>query len=234
MAEGAATPPTAGTPSPASSPGTPTTPAPPAQPTAGEAQTGDESTEEIKDPQALLRTFRQLQEREKTQRTRLQELEAAHKQAEDAKLSEQERLSRRVAELEAAEAGRQRATQERILGYEIKLQAAGLRIIDPDAAVKLLDWSSIEYDADGMPTNLERQLKALVKDKPYLIAPGGPGAASVPGPPPPAASVTNPATRSAAMTGERRYSQADLADRTFYLANRDDIIRAQREGRIDP
>jgi hypothetical protein len=226
---------TAPAPSPASGSGASLQSAPPTQPTAGEAQSGDDA-EEIKDPGALLRSYRALQAAEKTQRNRLAQLEAAAKRAEDAKLSDQERLQKRVAELEGQSQAAAKAAQEKVLRYEVQLQAARLNIVDPDAAAKLLDMSQVSYDADGQPQGVEAALAALIDAKPYLVSATGAGSHGARGAAPatPAsASPTNPATRSSTATATRRYSQAELTDRDFYLANRDDIIRAQREGRID-
>jgi hypothetical protein len=227
---------TAPAPSPASGSGASLQSAPPTQPTAGEAQSGDDASEEIKDPAALLRAFRALQAAEKTQRNRLAQLEAAAKRAEDAKLSDQERLQKRVAELEGQSQAAAKAAQEKVLRYEVQLQAARLNIVDPDAAAKLLDMSQVSYDADGQPQGVEAALAALIDAKPYLVSATGAGSQGARGAAPatPAsASPTNPATRSSTATATRRYSQAELTDRDFYLANRDDIIRAHREGRID-
>lgn len=210
--------------------------APPTQPTAGEAQSGDDA-EEIKDPGALLRSYRALQAAEKTQRNRLAQLEAAAKRAEDAKLSDQERLQKRVAELEGQSQAAAKAAQDKILRYEVQLQAARLNIVDPDAAAKLLDMSQVSYDADGQPQGVEAALAALIDAKPYLVSATGAGShgarGATPATPAGGSNPTNPATRSSTATATRRYSQAELTDRDFYLANRDDIIRAQREGRID-
>jgi multidrug efflux pump subunit AcrA (membrane-fusion protein) len=227
---------TAPAPSPASGSGAPGVSAPPTLPTAGEAQSGDDA-EEIKDPGALLRSYRALQAAEKTQRNRLAQLEAAAKRAEDAKLSDQERLQKRVAELESQQQNAAKAAQEKVLRYEVQLQAARLNIVDPDAAAKLLDMSQVSYDADGQPQGVEAALAALIDAKPYLVSSstgaGSHGARGAAPATPASASPTNPATRSSTATATRRYSQAELTDRDFYLANRDDIIRAHREGRID-
>lgn len=46
--------------------------------------------------------------------------------------------------------------------------ASKLGIIDPDAAYRLLDKSSIEFDDDGQATNVEALLVSMLKDRPYL------------------------------------------------------------------
>ena len=233
---------TSGSPREASGHGASLQPAPPTPPTAGAAQTGDDA-EEIKDPAALLRSYRALQAAEKTQRNRLAQLEAAARREADAKLSEQERLAKRVAELEGQQQAAAKAAHETILRYEVQLQAAQMGIVDPDAAAKLLDMSQVSYDAAGQPQGVAAALQQLVKDKPYLVSHdngAGPQGArgAIPATPvfPSSVSVspTNPATRSSTATATRRYSQAELEDRDFYVSHREDLIRAQREGRIDP
>jgi len=98
------------------------------------------------------------------------ELEDLKTQLETEKLSEQEKLERKLADLQKSHDETIRQSQERIINYEVRLQAAQLGIADPNDAVKLMDWSEIEYDDNGTPTNVEDLLKALVKSKPYLVA----------------------------------------------------------------
>jgi len=57
------------------------------------------------------------------------------------------------------------------LKYEAIVLANKLNIVDPDAAVKLLDEDSIEWNDAGSPTNLQSLLETLVESKPYLKAP---------------------------------------------------------------
>lgn len=111
---------------------------------------------------------------------RIAEFEAAQKAAEDAKLSEVERASKRAADAERQLADRTRAFQERIISGDIQLNAAKLGIIDPDAAAKLLDWSGLEYDDDGLPTNATALLEQLLAAKPYLRGANAAANASAP------------------------------------------------------
>ncbi|MBX6770875.1 MAG: phage scaffolding protein [Chloroflexi bacterium] len=154
-------------------------------------------------------------------RKRLRELEAKVKADEEAKLSETERLQKRLAELEREQALWQRERQERTLKYETMLAASRLGIVDPEAAYRLLDMSNLEFDEDGSPKNLEQALKDLLKAKPYLA--GQPVVT--------AGSPTNPAT------GQQRggtFTMSQIADRRFYEQHREDILRAMAEGRIVP
>lgn len=92
--------------------------------------------------------------------------------AEDAEKSELAKAQERAAELEkqladAAEKQKALSTLSDVTG-----KAAKLGIVDPDAAYKLLNRSALEYGDDGMPTNTESLLVALLKDKPYLAGAG--------------------------------------------------------------
>jgi hypothetical protein len=93
---------------------------------------------------------------------------AAKKADEEAQLSEIERIKKQHAELQAQHDTYTHQMQERIVRYEVEQQARKLGIIDEDAAVRLLDWSELEFNEGGTPTNAAKLLEKLVKDKPYL------------------------------------------------------------------
>lgn len=153
-------------------------------------------------------------------RRRLRQLEEKVKAQEEATLSEAEKLQRRLSELEREREHLLAERRERAMRYEVAVAAQKLGIVDPDAAVRLLDTSSLEFDESDRPVNVEEALKALVKAKPYLVAPHVS-----------AGSPTNPATgtqRSATFT------TSQIADRKFYEAHRDEIMKAVAEGRIVP
>jgi hypothetical protein len=102
-------------------------------------------------------------------RRRLRELEARVKAEDDRKLTESERMARRVAELEREQTEYLAERQERVVRYEVMLAASKLNIVDPDAAFRLIDLANLEFDEDGMPKNLDKALKELVKARPYLV-----------------------------------------------------------------
>lgn len=151
-------------------------------------------------------------------RKRLRELESKVKADEDAKMTEQERLQKRLAELERKETEYQMALQARTLEYEVKLHAARLGVVDPEAAYRLLDLKQIEFDEDGKPVNLEKVMKDLIAKKTYLV-----GQQS-------AVSPTNPAQ--GRVSGQQVFTRSQLRDPKFFAANRDAIMQAMREGRI--
>jgi hypothetical protein len=151
-------------------------------------------------------------------RRRLRELESKVKSEEEAKMTEQERLQKRLAELERKEAEYQRVIQSRTLEYEVKLLAVRLGIVDPDAAYRLLDLKQIEFDDDGRPVNLEKVIRDLIATKPYLVSQQAP------------VSPTNPAQ--GRISGQQVFTRSQLRDPKFFAANREAIMQALREGRI--
>lgn len=94
--------------------------------------------------------------------------EAAKKAEDDAKLDELTRERKQRAELQATHDTYTKSMQARIIRYEVEREAAKLGIIDPEAAAMLLDWTALETDEQGTPTNAVKLLEQLVKNKPYL------------------------------------------------------------------
>lgn len=104
--------------------------------------------------------------------------EAAKKAAEEAQLSEIERVKKQYGE---AEQQIQRYKQE-LIAAQVRMAAQAKGIIDPDLAALAIQ-SSLEYGEDGMPTNVDKALDALLKNKPYLApAPAEPPAQPAPTP----------------------------------------------------
>jgi len=109
-------------------------------------------------------------------RKRLEELEQAETKRNEAEMTAAQKaqkaaadLQAKIAEMEGQAKAREREQQERVIRYEVMLKATGMGVVDPDAAVKLLDWSTLEFDEQGQPKNTEAVLKALMKAKPYLV-----------------------------------------------------------------
>lgn len=132
-----------------------------------------------------------LRQRERAALERLAVLEAAEAKRQEADMTAQQRAEKALADAQSTHTTKIAAMQARILAAQIESQAAKLGIIDPEAAMKLLDRDGLELDSDGLPTNLEKALAALIKAKPYLVGKT---------PPTNAGGVTNPA-RSASAGG---------------------------------
>lgn len=91
------------------------------------------------------------------------EREAAKKAADDAQLSEIERVKKQQVETEQQA---QKYKQE-LINARVSLAAQAKGIIDPDLATLAIQ-KSLEYGEDGMPTNVDKALDELIKHKPYL------------------------------------------------------------------
>lgn len=150
---------------------TTTTTAPPAN-TNGDADLGAAGKKAIDDERAARRAA---DKAAKDASTELERLRAELKKRDDADLSEVEKLRKQVA---AAEAERQTIDQARKAErtqHTIEREAGQMRFADPADAVRLIDQTRIDFDANGNPTNVKALLAELVKAKPYLSARPGTG-----------------------------------------------------------
>lgn len=203
------------------------------KPLAGENQTdpltgGAETQAVASDAQAVSETIssetisleeaRKLRSEAANLRKRLKELEGKVRAEEEAKMTEQEKLQKRLAELERQSTEYQQTMQARTLEYEVKLHAARLGVVDPEAAYRLLDIREMEFGEDGKPANIEKALRALIAAKPYLAGGGG------------QVSPTNPAQGK--IGGQQVFTRSQLRDPNFFAANREAIMQAMRDGRI--
>jgi hypothetical protein len=125
---------------------------------------------------------RKLRSEAQSLRKRMKAFEDAEQAARDAQLSEVERTKAQHAKLQAEHETYKRASQERLVRYEVAMHAQRLGIIHPDAAAKLLDWSELEYDDDGIPKNADKLLEKLLKQMPYLAHAATPAPAPAPVP----------------------------------------------------
>lgn len=155
---------------------------------------------------------------------RVQELEEADKKRQEAELSEADKAKRRAQDLETERDTARRELHASRLETAVTAVAGRLHFTDPADALALLNGTDLDVDAaTGRPdpAKVEKALQDLLKRKPYLA--GGTGN------PPPAGAPTNPARP---QTNTQTFTRSQLADRTFYLANKDAIMAAVREGRI--
>ncbi len=96
-------------------------------------------------------------------RKKLSTYEDAEKAAQQAALSEVEKVTKRAEEAEQ----RIKAYQQQLVTAQVKLAAQAKGIIDPDLAA-LAIAGQLELGEDGMPTNIDKTLDSLIKSKPYL------------------------------------------------------------------
>ena len=97
-------------------------------------------------------------------RKRLSTYEDAEKKAQEAALSEVEKAQKRATEAEA----RIKQYQQQVISTQVQLAAQKKGIIDPEMAALAIE-KSLEYDENGLPSNLEKALDDLIKNKPYLV-----------------------------------------------------------------
>lgn len=123
---------------------------------------------------ATINKLRETEKAARAQQKELDELRTKVKAAEDAQLSETERLKKDATEATERVAALERDLREQRISSAVITAAAKLNVVDPDAAYRLLDHSKIEFDAStGQPTNVDALLADLLKAKPYLVKAAG-------------------------------------------------------------
>ena len=131
---------------------------------------------------------RKLRRENQTLRQRQKAIDDAEEAKRLAVLSDVDKATKRATEAEQ----RVQQYQQRAILAEVKMAALAKGIIDPDlAALAIKD--TLEFGDDGMPTNLEKTLDALIKSKPYLAPkPAEPAAPEPPATPAPTAQPSVP------------------------------------------
>lgn len=145
-------------------------------------------------------------------------------QASAAKLAEIEEANKTELEKERDKAAKaeERALKVEAEAKEIRLRSAILaeaakidrKIVDTDAAIALLDRSTLELDDDGNPTNIAKAMDSLLEAKPFLVADSG--------------GARGNADQGARGGGGKQLTREDL--KTMPSA---EIVKAQDEGRLD-
>ena len=87
---------------------------------------------------------------------------------EQAQLTEQEKLEARAAEAERKAASAADQISAAMIASEVKVRASQLGIIDPDAALLLVDRANVRYSEGDGVTGVDAALTQLMEDKPYL------------------------------------------------------------------
>ena len=140
-------------------------------------------------------------------RKRLREVESVLKEKEEAELSEQERQARRLAEMEEKFGAAEQKLRESSLNLAVSSVASRLNVVDPEAAVKLIDTSALEYDPDkNRWDGIEEAMTDLIEDRPWLVKQEQKPAA------PKETSPANPARRRTRLTREAmsKMTQAEI------------------------
>jgi hypothetical protein len=100
-----------------------------------------------------------------------EDLQARIQAAADAELSEQERLKKKVAELEQRDAEREQTIKSQRIQLAVERTARELEFVSETAAHRFLDQAQVTFDENDQPTNVKELLTAVLKAEPYLKKP---------------------------------------------------------------
>lgn len=130
----------------------------------GETPATDNTTESSSDELKRLNdALKRANAEAKEYRIKAKELDQLKADAEASKLTETEKLQKKLADLQAQHDKAVQDRQESINSSAIQLQALQMGI-DPKLANKLIDRSELEHDDNGQPTNVDDVLKQLIKE----------------------------------------------------------------------
>jgi hypothetical protein len=147
---------------PAGEPGTPPAGNPPSDPPKGQ------------EPKVFDEDYvKNLRDESAGYRKRAREAEGELQKLKDAQLSETERAKKEAADALAKAQRLESDLKAQSVRAEIAVLGSGLKIVDADAAYRLIDQAAIQFDDTGRPSNVKALLDQLVKDKPYLIEKAG-------------------------------------------------------------
>jgi len=105
--------------------------------------------------------------------------------------------------------------QDTLIRAAIVSEASKLGVIDPSVVAAILPRTGIIVDGDEVD-GVEEAVKQLLIEKPYLRKAG----------------ATRAGAEIAGGTAPRTFKRSQLRDAAFYQANKDEIDKAAREGRI--
>lgn len=129
--------------------------------------------------------------------------------------TELEKANERAAQLEREHAEALQQLQDSRLRTAVVTEAAKRNVVDPDAALALLDRANLEFGDDGTPTNIADAMDQLLKARPYLVGGGRP------------AGTADLGARGGAV-GQGQLTRDDLKTMTPQQ-----IVQARREGRLN-
>lgn len=148
---------------------------------AGEAVTPPEATVETKQPQTLDEAMTLLNEY-KTQlrrvnsesaerRRKLASFEEAEARRKQAEMGEVETLKVKLAETDDLYQQTLNDLTKLRIRHAVEMAAGRLGFHKPEDAAQLMDWAEVTVDEDGKVKGIEEALKALLKERSYLIRP---------------------------------------------------------------
>lgn len=136
-----------------------------------------------------------------------------------AALTDSEKRDVRLTALEREQATWQTERQDLLLVQAVEREAAKLGA-DPEIATAMIRHSDIEFADDGTPRNVAALLQALVTAKPGVLTNATRASGSF-----------DQGVRSG-TNGGALFTTSQLEDRSFWNANKTEIMRAVAEGRV--
>jgi hypothetical protein len=97
---------------------------------------------------------------------------------EQASKTDLEKANARVAQLEREAADQAQALQDSRLRSAVTAEAAKRNVVDPDAALALIDRAELTFGDDGAPTNIADAMESLLQARPYLVGGGRPASSA--------------------------------------------------------
>ena len=144
-------------------------PAMDAKPNANQSTlTADELQKEL---ETVRKALKDANKEAETRRKKLDEYEAKEKEAETAKLSEMEKLQKKLADIETEKSNVLKTANNRLIAAEIKSKSD--KFIDPDVVLAMTDKSKITVKEDGTIEGVDALLDDLAKLKPHLLKGSG-------------------------------------------------------------
>lgn len=129
-----------------------------------------EAVDQESDPAKLRSMLAQARQEAAQNRVAAREYEEYKANAEKAAMTELQKAQKSAGEFESRYNEAIVQLQQIRVERAIEKAAIAHNIIDADAAAKLIDWSKLEFDDAGMPTNADKLLKGLAESKPYLVS----------------------------------------------------------------
>jgi len=148
-----------------------TTPPPSETPGGNTQPTLEQLQEQLAEAQKSLKNKTEEAARHYKKLSAIEKADADKKAAEQ---SETEKLMARTAEAEKARDEALAKANARLIQSEVIAKASGMKFINPQRAVKLIDLAKVTVSDDGEVEGVEDALKELAKTDPYLIGKGVP------------------------------------------------------------
>lgn len=162
----------------------------------------------------------------------LEDQKAYKKSQEDAAAANEQKLKddKKWEELAATKDAESKGLKEQLQNakYDQALtnKLVAEKVVDLDAALKLVDRSKLTVGDDGSVTGVDDVVASLKSGKAYLFTEGGGTTTTTVG-------AANNAGNGSENAGQMQFKRSQLKDPAFYQANREQIVKAAAAGLIE-